>query len=68
MKTTKEMNEENIILEPTITFTDNINYIQIQNKKKICNKILINFVLTVFGIIIGSIIGTLLIFIYYKLN
>jgi len=62
------MNKENITLEPTVTFSDNVNYIQIQNKTKICNKILINFVLTVFGIIIGSIIGTFLIFMYHKLN
>ena len=62
------MNQLNQTLEPTVTFSDNRIDIKIENRKRNGNNILTNFLLTVCGIIIGSIVGTIIIFIYHKLN
>jgi len=62
------MNQLNQTLEPTVTFVDDRIDIKIENRKRISNNKLKSFLLTVCGIIIGSIVVTILIFIYVKLN
>ena len=62
------MNHLNQNLEPTVTFSDDRIDLKIENRKRISNNILTNFLLTLCGIIIGSIVGTIIIFIYHKLN
>lgn len=55
------MNPENINLEPTITFSENTI---IEDRNIFSNCIIQNLLLTICGIIFGSIIGTIIIFMY----